>query len=60
MRQFKSLGQTQRFLSVHGVLNNHFRQQRHLLCAKSYRILRERSMNEWTEVTCAPKLSLDA
>ena len=28
--------------------------------AKSYRILRERSMNEWTEVTCAPKLSLDA
>ena len=33
MRQFKSMGQAQRFLSCHGVVNNHFRQQRHLMSA---------------------------
>jgi len=60
MRQFKSIGQSQRFLSVHGVLNNHFRQQRHLMCAKSYRTLRDRSMSEWTEVTCVQKSGLAA
>ena len=60
MRQFKSIGQSQRFLSAHGVVNNHFRQQRHLMSAKSYRTLRGRSMREWREVTCAQKAELDA
>jgi len=31
MRQFKSVSQAQRFLACHGVINNHFQQQRHLL-----------------------------
>ena len=60
MRQFKSIGQSQRFLSTHGVVNNHFRQQRHLMSAKSYRTLRDRSMREWGKVTCAQKSGLDA
>ena len=51
---------SQRFLSTHGVVNNHFRQQRHLMSAKSYRTLRDRSMREWREVTCAQKAELDA
>ena len=51
---------SQRFLSTHGVVNNHFQQQRHLMSAKSYRTLRDRSMREWREVTCAQKAGLDA
>ena len=42
------------------VMNNHFRQQRHLMSAKNYRNLRDRSMREWREVTCAQKSGLDA
>lgn len=41
MRRFKSPGQAQRFLSFHGLVNNLFRQQRHLLSAGNYRILRD-------------------
>lgn len=52
MRQFKSMGQAQRFLSCHGVVNNHFRQQRHLMSASSYRILRDRAFSEYSELTC--------
>ena len=37
MRKFKSAAQAQRFLSSHAVINNHFRQQRHLLKASTYR-----------------------
>ena len=40
MRRFKSPGQAQRFLSFHGLVNNLYRQQRHLLSAMHYRILR--------------------
>ncbi len=43
MRQFKSTAQAQRFLAGHGVINNHFRQQRHLLKARHYREIRERT-----------------
>jgi putative transposase len=60
MRQFKSVGQAQRFLSCHGVINNHFRQQRHLLKARHYRIFRDRAFDEWAEVTCAQNLSIAA
>ena len=60
MRQFKSIGQSQRFLSTHGVMNNYFRQQRHLMSTKNYRTLRDRSMREWREVMCAQKSGLDA
>ncbi len=53
MRQFKSIGQAQRFLACHGQINNHFRHQRHLLKAKHYRVFRDRSFEQWSEVTCA-------
>lgn len=56
MRQFISISQAQRFLSCHGVINNHFRHQRHLLKAKNYRLLRNRAFNQWAQITCAQNL----
>ncbi|WP_279545617.1 DDE-type integrase/transposase/recombinase [Pseudoteredinibacter isoporae] len=56
MRRFKSVGQAQRFLTCHGVINNHFRQQRHLLKAKYYRELRNRAFSQWQQVTCASNM----
>ncbi|MCP4289354.1 MAG: IS6 family transposase, partial [Gammaproteobacteria bacterium] len=53
MRRFRSQGQAQRFLSFHGLVNNLFRQQRHLLSAAGYRVLRERAFVTWEQVTCA-------
>ena len=58
MRQFVSITQAQRFLSCHGVINNHFRQQRHLLKARHYRLLRGRAFNQWAQVTCAQNLQI--
>ncbi len=52
MRRFKSHGQAQRFLSVHGQVNNLFREGRHLLSAENYRALRNRSFKTWQRVTC--------
>ena len=46
MRRFKSPGQAQRFLSIHGLVNNLFRRQRHLLSAANYRTLRDRDVVE--------------
>ena len=43
----------QRFLSVHGPINNVFRVGRNLMKAKHYRIMRERAFCLWDEVTCA-------
>ena len=56
MRQFKSMAQAQRFLACHGVINNHFRQQRHLLKAKHYRWFRDRAFQQWNEIACAQNL----
>jgi len=53
MRGFKSTCQAQRFLSVHGVIQNLFRFGRHLLRSATHRILRDRSFLVWREVTCA-------
>jgi putative transposase len=47
MRGFKSIGQAQRFLSVHGITQNLFRVGRHLLRAAHYRILRARAFVVW-------------
>ena len=58
MRQFVSITQAQRFLSCHGVINNHFRQQRHLLKAKLYRLLRDRAFTQWLQVTCVQNLNI--
>ena len=51
MRRFKSAGQPQRFLSVHGVVQNLFRLGRHHLRSAHYRLLRSRSSRDWLEVT---------
>jgi putative transposase len=54
MRRFKSPGQAQRFLSVHGPINNLFRLGRHLLPARHYRTLRARTFATWRNVTEFP------
>ena len=53
MRRFKSAAHAQRFLSVHGLVQNLFRVGRHVLRAVNHRMLRARSFGVWHEVTCA-------
>jgi putative transposase len=53
MRRFKSVGHAQRFLSVHGLVQNLFRVGRHLLRAVHHRVLRTRSFCVWDAATCA-------
>ena len=53
MRRFTSAAHAQRFLSVHGLVQNLFRVGRHLLRAVHHRSLRTRSFRVWDEVTCA-------
>ena len=52
MRRFKSIVQAQRFLSVHGPIQNLFRFGRHHLKAVHHRLLRARAFSDWREVTC--------
>ena len=52
MRRFKSAAHAQRFLSVHGPIQNLFRVGRHLLRAVHHRLLRTRAFGVWREVTC--------
>ncbi len=53
MRGFKSPDQAQRFLHVHGVIQNLFRLSRHRLRSVHYRMLRARSFTVWAAVTAA-------
>ena len=53
MRRFKSPAQAQRFLSLHGLVQNLFRVGRHHLCAENYRTLRSRALASWLVVTHA-------
>jgi len=53
MRRFKSAGQTQRFLTVHGAVGNLFRLGRHVIRATRYREFRSRAFSQWQQVTCA-------
>ena len=53
MRRFKSAAHAQRFLSVHGVVQNLFRVGRHLLRSAHHRLLRTQAFVEWGAVTCA-------
>ena len=52
-RRFKSVGHAQRFLSVHGSVQNLFRGGRHVLRSAHHRLLRTRAFVEWEAVTCA-------
>ena len=51
MRRFKSIVQAQRFLSVHGPIQNLFRVGRHHLKAVHHRLLRAQAFSDWREVT---------
>ena len=53
MRRFKSPGQAQRFLSVHGLVHNLFHVGRHLVRAAHHRELRGRSFLIWDAATIA-------
>ena len=53
MSRFTSARHAQRFLSVHGLVQNLFRVWRHLLRAVDHRSLRACSFRVWNEVTCA-------
>ncbi len=53
MRRFKSPAHLQRFVAVHGVVQNLFRVGRHLLKSIHHRRLRTRAFVEWAVVTCA-------
>ena len=52
MRRFKSAGQAQRFLAVHGAIGNLFRLGRHLMRASHYREFRSRAFSEWQLIIC--------
>ena len=53
IRGFKSAAHAQRFLPVHGLVQNLFRVGRHLLRAVHHRLLRMRAFLVWREATCA-------
>ena len=53
MRRFKSIAQAQRFLSVHGQVQNLFRVDRHHLNAVHHRLLRDRAFADWRELIYA-------
>jgi len=47
MRRFKSVGQAQRFVTVHAAVSNLFNLGRHLVSANQYRDLRVSVFSEW-------------
>jgi hypothetical protein len=49
--EFKSPGQTQRFLSAYGPIAQHFRPRRHLLSAPDYRHEMGQRFQMWGEIT---------
>jgi len=53
MRGFRSSGQAQRFLTLHGLTQNLFRLGRHLLQAVNYRLLRTQAFQVWQEAVGA-------
>ena len=51
MRQFKSVGQAQRFVTVHAAVQNLFNLGRHMVRADHYRNLRVSAFAEWSRAT---------
>jgi putative transposase len=51
MKRFKSAGQAQRFVSVHGQINNLFHLRRDHVTAREYRAARARAFETWAEVS---------
>jgi putative transposase len=57
MQRFKSLDQTQTFLSAHAFIHGHFHPRRHLLTAEAYRAIRSIGFDVWHPETRAPHTS---
>jgi putative transposase len=55
MKQFKSAGQAQRFLSAFGIIGTHFRPGRHQIAAQTYRQLMSQRFRMWNEITLVSK-----
>lgn len=53
MQRFKSVAHAQRFLVVHGLVQNLFRVGRHLLRAVNHRLFRQHAFVQWNEVVAA-------
>jgi hypothetical protein len=52
-RRFRSPGSTQRFLSAHAAVQNHFNTRRHLISASQHRTKRDRALRAWRLVANA-------
>ena len=52
LQRFKSALHTQRFLSAHSRIHNHFHLHRHRLAADEHRAAREAAFRIWREVAC--------
>ena len=53
MQRFKSARSAQKFLSTHAVVYNIFDVQRHLISARSHRVLSAAAMTTWRQVVAA-------
>ena len=53
MQRFKCARSAQKFLSTHAAVYNTFNVQRHLMSARSHRVLRTAAMSTWREVVAA-------
>ena len=53
MQRFKSQGQAQRFVSIHGAIYNLFNVQRHLISRSTLRTFRATAMEGWNAASAA-------
>ena len=53
MQRFKSQGQAQRFVSIHGAIANLFNVQRHLISRSTLRTFRATAMEGWIAASAA-------
>lgn len=57
MRRFTSPGHARRFLSAFGPISDHFRPQRHRLCASDYRALMKERFGTWNGITAGNRVA---
>lgn len=55
MQHLKSPRPAQRFLFTHSFIYGHFRQQRHLMPSRNYRMARAEAFRGWYEEMCVRK-----
>jgi transposase-like protein len=53
MQRFKSQGQAQRFVSIHGAITNLFNVHRHLISRSTLRTFRATAMEGWIAASAA-------